>query len=118
MERSYLTIRCDVTELTERQRGSLAGHLVAQTEALDEGDADDYPGVEYEIEWDGPPAGTFTAEPRTVLCHLNVTVPATDSRDAGQIAQAIEAALVVGIEGGPDEIVGGLEVCVPLAEEV
>ena len=117
MERSYLTIRCDVTELTERQRGSLAGHLVAQTETLSEGDDDDYPGVEYDLEWDGPPAGTVLVEPRTVLCHVNVTVPRDDPRDAGEIAQAIEAALTVGIEGGP-EIVADLEVCIPLAEEV
>src|SRR5690349_18802745 len=32
-KRAYLELRIDVTDLTERQRGSLAGHLTAQTEA-------------------------------------------------------------------------------------
>jgi len=44
--RTYLDLRCDVTELDTDQRGNLALALLAQTEA-----SEDYPTVEAEIEW-------------------------------------------------------------------
>lgn len=54
---------------------------------------------------------------RDVIVHLSVSVPAIDVRNAGQIADAITAALQVGIEGGFDHV-GALRVECPLAEEV
>lgn len=53
--------------------------------------------------------------PRTILVHLNVTVPDDDIRSADQIGDAIEAALEVGSD---DPSVSGLEVHVVLIEEV
>ena len=54
-------------------------------------------------------------EPRSILVHLNVEVPADDERDADQIAEAVAAALEVGSD---DESVRGFTYAVPLAEEV
>lgn len=53
--------------------------------------------------------------PRTVLVHLNVEVPDTETRTADQIADAILSALVV---GGDDESVWELDIVCPLAEEL
>ena len=41
-------------------------------------------------------ASEGVAMPRTILVHLNVTVPDDDSRTFGEIGEAIEAALEVG----------------------
>jgi len=56
-----------------------------------------------------------TDEPRTVLVHLNVAVPAADQRDADEIADALMAAFEVGSD---DETVYYLKPTVALAEEV
>lgn len=52
---------------------------------------------------------------RQVLLHVNVTVPDDDPRDAGEIAEAVAAALEVGSD---DDSVRDLEIVIPLAEEV
>lgn len=52
---------------------------------------------------------------RTVLVHLNVTVPAGDARTADKIADAILNAIEV---GKMDASVAMLEVCCPLAEDI
>jgi hypothetical protein len=54
-------------------------------------------------------------EVRTVLVHLNITVPAGDDRDANQIKDAILGALEVGAD---HETMHGLHIAVPLAEVV
>lgn len=48
----YLDARFDVTDLTEQERGNLAGEVQAQAERS-KGDADEggHPGVEVEVEW-------------------------------------------------------------------
>ena len=56
-----------------------------------------------------------TPEPRTVLVHLNVEVPPSDPRDAGQIANAVMAAIEVGSD---DEELYHLTIVAPLAEEI
>lgn len=53
--------------------------------------------------------------PRTILVHLNVTVPDDDSRTFGEIGEAIEAALEVGSD---DPTVSGLVVHVTLVDEI
>jgi hypothetical protein len=53
--------------------------------------------------------------PRTILVHLNVTVPGDDSRSIGEIAEAIEAALEVGAD---DPAVSGLGVHVALVDQI
>ena len=53
--------------------------------------------------------------PRTVLVHLNVEVPADDTRTATEIGDAILAAVEVGSD---HESVAGLVIAVPLAEDV
>ncbi len=53
--------------------------------------------------------------PRTILVHLNVQLPSDDPREAKEIAEYVESALMVGLEGGPQ---GSLDVEVALAEEV
>ena len=52
---------------------------------------------------------------RTILIHLNVTVPDGDEREADEIAKAVMAAIEVGSD---DESVSELEVTCTLAEEV
>lgn len=56
-----------------------------------------------------------TTTTREILVHLNVEVPANDSRSADEIADAILAAYEVGSD---NEIVSDLTVVCPLAEEV
>jgi hypothetical protein len=53
--------------------------------------------------------------PRTVLVHLNVEAPDSDTRTADQIADALMGALEVGAD---DDSVRELSVTAPLAEEV
>lgn len=55
------------------------------------------------------------AAPRTVLVHLNISVPTDDDRDAENIAKAIEGALEVGSD---DPTVSGLAITVALAEVI
>ena len=53
--------------------------------------------------------------PRTILVHLNVSVPDGDDRTAEQIQTAVMGAYEVGSD---DVSLEGLEVTSPLAEEV
>jgi hypothetical protein len=53
--------------------------------------------------------------PRTVLVHLNVEAPESDTRTADQIADALMGALEVGAD---DDSVRELSVTAPLAEEI
>jgi hypothetical protein len=62
-------------------------------------------------------ASPVTDEPRTVLMHLNVAVPAGVSMDADEVGDAILGALAVGLEGAPGEM-GLLSASAPLVEEV
>lgn len=39
--------------------------------------------------------------PRTILIHLNASVPSDDPRSADEIADAVLAALEVGLDGEP-----------------
>lgn len=64
-------------------------------------------------------------QPRTVLVHLNVEVPADDERNADEIGDLILGALEVGLEGAPGSLASddeltthGLTVSAPLVEEV
>ncbi len=52
---------------------------------------------------------------RTILIHLNVELPADDPRPAQEVIDYVEAALQVGLEGGP---AGPLDCEIALAEEV
>lgn len=52
---------------------------------------------------------------RTILVHLNVTVPEGDDRSMEEIVAAIEGALEVGSD---DESVRSLEIVTALAEEI
>jgi hypothetical protein len=52
---------------------------------------------------------------RTILIHLNVEVPESDKRDADEIRWQIAAALEVGSD---DDSVRGLNISIPLAEEI
>jgi hypothetical protein len=55
--------------------------------------------------------------PRTILVHLNLEVADGEKRTADEIAQLIDAALYVGLEGA-DDADGITNVSVALAEEV
>jgi hypothetical protein len=52
---------------------------------------------------------------RTILVHLNVEAPDSDTRSADAIADALLAAVEVGAD---NELVSELEVVCPLAEEI
>lgn len=54
-------------------------------------------------------------EPRTVLVHLNVQVPRSDTRPEREIIEAIEGALSVGWD---DDSVRNLNIYVALAEQI
>jgi hypothetical protein len=52
---------------------------------------------------------------RTILMHLNVSVPADDNRSIGEIAEAIEGAIEVGSD---DPSLAGLVIQTALVDEV
>lgn len=104
--RTYMDVRFDVTDLSDAERAGLAMEVVVQGES-----SDDHPTVEVgEIEWN-----EVEVEARTVLVHLNITVPAGDERSAEAIGELVQAAYEIGSD---DDLVRGLDVAVALAEEV
>lgn len=58
-----------------------------------------------------------TPAPREILVHLNVEVPADDPRSADVIAEAVMAALEVGLEGAAEVGFGVGLVVMTLAED-
>jgi hypothetical protein len=107
-----LVAKFDVTGLNEYEVNRLWGEIAAQAESSD---ADEYdaghPDVAVDITVDPP----FPPKPREVLVHLNVEVPATDTRSADEIANAVMGALEVGQD---DDSVRDLKIVCPLADEV
>jgi hypothetical protein len=48
-------------------------------------------------------------DPRTILMHLNISVPDSDPRNADEIGDLILGALEVGLEGAPGDFASGNE---------
>jgi hypothetical protein len=109
-EKRYLVARFDVTEMTDEEIGHLAGNVEAQSDRNKDPDWY-YPGCPVEVTM---PDG-WESKPRTVVLHLNITVPNDDSRATTAIADAVMGAIEVGKD---DDAVRDLRIVDALAEEV
>jgi hypothetical protein len=83
------------------------GHLTPCRRSWDEG------GYRYACGCDCP-EGAAAPQPRTILVHLNIEIPADDSRTPNQVADAIEAALSVVAD---HDSLAGMTITCPMAEE-
>ncbi len=116
----WLVLRFNVDGFTDREKTALHIAAVVQGEGSDgNGDATfAYPSSDPILAtWEGTDAPG--AEDRAVLVHYHVSVAADDPRSAEQIAEALTAAMNVGLEGAPEEIqADSLSVTMALADEV
>jgi len=115
--RRVLVAKFDISGFSEAEAQRFAGALSAQAEG---GESDwFYPSTEGKDEIDFDPPFPPSTEPRTILIHLNVSVPHDDARTANEITTLVEAALDVGMEGAPSDLaLQGVVIDTTLAEEV